>query len=322
MEEMFNCPNVLHYSSWSCSAQNQRSITHKGMFTMGRTAKPPKGFYTAGQAVKKLHMSRSSLYNLVERGQIKKITPPGKTDGFYSKEDVNRLAIAQEAFILQYASDTSTFAVAQEEDIEGIADLNAELFGGTTASRYDLRMAQYRSNPEIFLVLKQDDIVVGYIGIFPLKQEAINKITNGMSESRFRIEVLAPEYITQFKPGEANNVFVIIGVRQGVKKSKLYGARVIEGTIHFLERLAQRRVFIKKAYGTSRTELGIRLSKGLGFRQITPAHEEDEGLLRFELDLETSDHPLLREYQSLAKQASANGRKKQRSVSPKSELEK
>jgi hypothetical protein len=283
------------------------------MFTVGRTAQPPKGFYTAGQAVKKLHMSRSSLYNLVERGQIKKITPPGKTDGFYAKEDVDRLAMAQEAFILQYASDTSTFAVAQEEDIEGIADLNAELFGGTRASRYDLRMAQYRSNPEIFHVLKQDGIVVGYLGIFPLKQVAIDKIMAGMSESRFRIEVLAPEYIAQFKPGEADNVFLIIGVRQGVKKSRLYGARVIAGTVQLLEKLAQRGVFIKKAYGTSRTELGIKLSKGLGFRQITPAHEEDTGLLRFELDLETSDHPLLREYQSLVKQATAHGKKKHNS---------
>src|ERR1700730_13352117 len=48
---------------------------------MGRPANPPKGFYTAGQAVKKLHMSRSSLYNLVEKGRIRKITPPSKTDG-------------------------------------------------------------------------------------------------------------------------------------------------------------------------------------------------------------------------------------------------
>ena len=100
-------------------------------FLMGRAAKPPQGFYTAGQAIKKLHMSRSNLYNLVEKGQIRKITPPNKTDGFYAKDDVDKIAKAQEAFILQYASDTSTFAVAQEEDIEGIADLNAELFGGT-----------------------------------------------------------------------------------------------------------------------------------------------------------------------------------------------
>jgi hypothetical protein len=286
-------------------------------FTMGRTAKPPQGFYTAGQAIKKLHMSRSSLYNLVERGQIKKITPPNKTDGFYAKDDVDRIAQAQEAFILQYASDTSTFTAAQEEDIDGIADLNAELFGGTRASRYDLRLAQYHCNPEIFHVLKQDGIVVGYVGIFPLKQEAIDKIMAGMPESRFRIEVLAPEYITQFRPSEADNVFLIIGVKQGVKKSRLYGARVIAGTITFLEMLARKGVFIKKAYGTSRTESGIGLSKNLGFRLIMPSQEDDD-LLRFELDLETSNNLLLRDYQHLIKQST---RKRPKNVQAKTELE-
>jgi hypothetical protein len=284
---------------------------------MGRTAKPPHGFYTAGQAVKKLHMSRSSLYNLVERGQVRKITPPNKTDGFYAKDDVDRIAKDQEAFILQYASDTSSFSVAQEEDIEGIADLNAELFGGTRSSRHDLRLAQYHCNPEIFHVLKQDGIVVGYIGIFPLKQEAIDRIVAGMPESRFRLEVLAPEYITRFRTGEADNVFLIIGVKQGVKKSRLYGARVIAGTITFLEMLARRGVFVRRVYGTSRTEQGTRLSKNLGFRQITPTQEEDD-VLRFELDLEESNNPLLREYQHLMKQAI---RKRPKNVSAKTELE-
>jgi hypothetical protein len=276
---------------------------------MGRTSKPPKGFYTAGQAVKKLHMSRSSLYALVDRGQIKKITPPNKTDGFYLKSDVDRIAKAQEAFILQYATDTSIFSAAREDDIEGIADLNAELFGGTRKSRYDLRMAQYHANPEIFHVLKQDNIIVGYVGVFPLKQEAIDKIMTGMPESRFRLEVLAPEYITLFQPGEADNVFLIIGVKQNLKKSRFYGARVIAGTIEFLETLAHRGVFIKKAYGTSRTEDGIRLSKGLGFGQIIPASEEDD-LARFELDLETSNNPLLREYQQIMKRMASQRTKK------------
>lgn len=248
---------------------------------------------------------------MVKKGQITRVVPPNRSDGYYLKEEIDKLGKAHELWLLQYTTDTSTFSVAQEEDIEGIADLNAELFGGTGASRYDLRMKQYRANPEIFHVLKQDDIVVGYVGIFPLKQEAIDKIMAGMPESRFRTEVLAPEYITQFRPGEADNVFLIIGVKQNVKRSKLYGARVIGETITFLETLARRGIFIKKAYGTSRTGDGIRLSKGLRFRRIIPTHEEDD-LMRFELDLETSNHPLLKEYQQLLKQTARNAKSVQR----------
>ena len=273
---------------------------------MGRTSPPPKGFYTAAQAIKKLHMPRSTFYDMVERGQIKKITQPNKRDGYYAREDVDKIAKAQEAFILQYATDNSTFEVAQEEDIDGLVDLNAELFGSIGSSknrevRYALRMAQYKVNSQIFHVLKQDGIVVGYVGVFPLKQEAIEKITSGMAESRFRTEALAPEYITQFKPGEADNVFVIIGAKQNVKKSKFYGARLLAGIIEFAETLARRGIIVKWIYGTSRTQDGIRTAKSLGFRQITPIAEEDN-LFRFVLDLQETTNPLFREYQRLVKE--------------------
>jgi len=286
---------------------------------MGRTSPPPKGYYTAGQAIKKLHMPRSTFYDMVERGQIKKITPPNRTDGYYSKEDVDRLAKAQEAFILQYATDTTTFEVATEEDIEGIVDLNAELFGNVGSSknreaRLEQRMAQWRANPQIFHVLKQDNIIVGYVGLFPLKQEAIDKIMAGMAESRFRIEVLAPQYITQFKPGEADNVFVIIGAKQDTKKSKLYGARLITGAIDFVETLARKGIIIKRFYGTSRTQDGIRIARGMGFKQVAVPQEEDN-LLRFVLDLQESTNPLFKEYQRLVKEASEESQKEEVSSS-------
>ncbi|HLI70682.1 MAG TPA: hypothetical protein VKV19_13065 [Ktedonobacteraceae bacterium] len=277
---------------------------------MGRTSSIPPGFYSAGQAIKKLGIPRSTFYDMVERGQISKVVPPNRSDGWYHKSEIDKMARANQLFMLQYATDTSTFEVAKEEDIEGIADLNAELFGSSGSesnriARYNLRMSQHQTNPEIFHVLKQGETVVGYVGIFPLKREAIEKIMSGMAESRFRTEVLAPEYITQFKPGEASEVFLIIGAKQDVKKSKLYGARLISGTIEFLETLARRGVIVKKAYATSRTQDGIRISKSLGFKRITPANEEDN-LLRFEFDLLTSTNSLLKEYQRLAKLAEKN----------------
>jgi hypothetical protein len=273
---------------------------------MGRASAIPPGFYSASQAIKKLGVPRSTFYDMVERGQITKVVPPNKSDGWYHKSEIDKMARANQLFLLQYATDASTFEVAREEDIEGIADLNAELFGNSGESiksreaRYSLRMSQYHTNPEIFHVLKQGETVVGYVGIFPLKHEAIEKIMSGIPESRFRIEVLAPEYITQFKIGEAEEVFLIIGAKQDVKKSKLYGARLISGTVEFFETLARKGIIIKKAYATSRTQDGIRISKGLGFKRVTPTNEEDN-LIRYEFDLLNSTNPLLEEYQRLAR---------------------
>jgi len=271
---------------------------------MGRISNIPKGFYSASQAIKRLGIPKSTFHDMVTKGQIKKVVPPNKSDGFYPKTDIDKMAKAQEAFMLQYATDASTFEIAEEEDTEGIAELYTELFGGNKESRYNLIEEWYNSNHEMFYVLKQDGLIVGYFGMFPLKHEAIEKIMNGLEETRFRTELLTPKYIIpEFKAGVTEEAFLIIGVKQNVKKSKLYGSRTVSGSIEVLETMAKRGIVIKKLYATSRTQQGIRLSKGMGFKQITPIHEEDN-LLRFELDITTTTNPLFKDFQRIAKQSS------------------
>lgn len=281
---------------------------------MGRSGTPPKGFYTAAQAIKKLGLPRSTFYDMVERGQIKKVVPPNKSDGFYLEKDINKMAKANVLFMLQYATDTSTFEKAQEEDIEGITELCIELFGKNGTASYETRLAQYHTNPDIFYVVKQDDVIVGYVGLFPLKQSAIDQIMSGMEEAKFRTGILSPENITQFKPGEADNVFLVLGARQGLPKSKLYGSRLITGAIEAMEQFAQEGIIIKRLYGTSRTQDGIKLAKSLHFKVVTPVAEEDN-LLRFELDLETTSNPLFAEYQRTVRKVLARNKKVEHSSS-------
>lgn len=270
---------------------------------MAKTAKAPTGFYTAKEVMQKLGIGNSTLYHKVETGKIKKVIPPGKKEGYYLKSEIDKMVRAQELFILQYATDSSLFEKASEEDIAGITDLCIELFGKNGTASYETRLAQYRANRDIFYVTRQDDLIVGYFAAFPLKHEAIEQIMSGMEEASFRTGVLSPENITQFRPGEANEVFLVIGVRQGLKKSRAYGATTITGGIEVLENFARRGVIIKRLYATSRTRDGIKLCRDMGFRQVTPVAEEDD-LLRFELDLETTQNPLFRKYQRLAKRAS------------------
>ncbi|HLI06042.1 MAG TPA: helix-turn-helix domain-containing protein [Ktedonobacteraceae bacterium] len=267
---------------------------------MAKTTKAPSGFYTAKEVMQKLGIANSTLYHYVQTGRIKKVTPPDKKEGYYLKSEIDKMVRAKDVFILQYASDTSTFNAAQEEDMQAITDLGIELFGKSGAPSYETRSAQYRSNPEIFYTLKQDNILVGYLAIFPLKHEAIERIMSGVAESTFRTGVLTPENIKPFKPGEADEVFLLIGVRQDARKSKLYGARLISEGIGVFENFAKRGIIIKKLYATSRTRDGIELCRGLGFRQVTPVAEEDD-LLRFELDLETATNPIFKNYQQIVK---------------------
>lgn len=275
---------------------------------MVKTAKAPRGFYTASEAMKILGLASSSFYDLVKAGKLTRVVPPGRKDGYYPKSQVDAIIKAKELFVLEYATDESIFEKAQEEDIKGITDLSIELFGKSGTATYETRLAQYHANPDIFYVLKQDDLIVGYLGLFPLKQAAIDKIMSGVEESFFRTELLTPENITQFTPNEADNVFLIIGVRQNLRRSKIYGARLINGGIEVLEHLARRGIIVKYLYATSRTQDGIRLCKGLGFKQVTPAFEEDD-LLRFRLDLETTEHPLFKKYQRIIRRATGEAKR-------------
>jgi hypothetical protein len=270
---------------------------------VAKTAKAPSGFYTASEVLKKLSIQSSSLKNLVDTGRIKKVIPPDRKEGYYLKVDVDRILRERELFVLQYATDASLFEKAQEEDIQAITDLSIELFGKHGTASYETRLAQYHANPDIFYVLKQDEILVGYLGIFPLKHEAIEAIMSGMEEDRFRTGVLSPENIVQFRPGEAEEVFLIIGVRQDLKRSKGYASRLISGGFEVLENFARKGIIVKRLYATSRTRDGIRLTKGLGFKQVIPTSEEDD-LLRFEWDLEKSTSPLLASYHRIVKRIS------------------
>ncbi len=256
---------------------------------MGRSI-APKGFYTAAQAIKKTGLPASTFHDMVKKKKITRIVPPNRTDGFYPKAEIDKMAKAHELFVLQYATDTSVFEKAEKEDLQGIVDLCVELFGKNGVETYEERLAQYNRNPEIFYVLKQDNLIVGYVGIIPLKQEAINKIMSGIEESRMRTEILTPENITVFRADEADQIFLVIGVQQGLAKSKTYASRVISGGIEAMEDFARRGIIIKKLYATSRTQ--------------TPISEEDD-LLRFELDLATAEEPVFKKYQTIAKRVGA-----------------
>ena len=84
----------------------------------------------------------------------------------------------------------------------------------------------------------------------------------------------------------------------------MHGHHLIAGAIRTLEDLARRGIPVKKLYATSSTSDGIRLSRKLGFREIA---FPGDPLLRFELDLETAETPLVRKYQEIVKKQAAKG---------------
>jgi hypothetical protein len=57
-----------------------------------RREKRTKYYYTAREAQQHLGLSVDAFYYLVDTGKIKRVLPPGKLQGFYSKHQIERLA--------------------------------------------------------------------------------------------------------------------------------------------------------------------------------------------------------------------------------------
>ncbi len=278
---------------------------------MTKTAKALKNFYTATEAIKKLGMPRATFFNLAKAGKIKKVVPEGYKEGYYPKREIDKMALAREMFTLQYTSDSSIFRRAEEKDIQGITDLGVSLFGTSTTPSYENRLACWQKNPDAYYVLEQDELIVGWIALVPLKKEVIDILMGHAQEAvsmfvSMHQNFVIPDNILPFTPGAVHNVFLTLGARQGLPKSTFYGMRLLSGGYEVLKEFARKGILVEKLYATSRTPDGVRLCKNSGFQEETS--NNTSAVKRFWLDLESSTSPFLREYQTIARNYKGSAR--------------
>ena len=269
---------------------------------MARQRKPARGLYTASEAIKKLKMPQATFHHYVKIGKIRKITQPGKTEGFYEKAYIDKMAEASELFALQYASDPITFSVATADDIPGIYDVMAKFWGILGLPSVETRLGWYQINPEIDYVVKREGVVTGYITLLPLKHEAMKQLMDG----EIGTKDLQPGDIKPFTQNVPLECWVGTAVKPGIYKPETYGVRLISGMLNKIKELAENGVNITKLYAKSETPDGIRLSRHLGFEDVTPSPNKMPR--QFVLDLETSDSPYAQEYREVFKHRQ-NGRK-------------
>ena len=219
---------------------------------MAKRAKAPKGFYTASDVMRILGIGNSTLYHYANTGKIKKVVPPDRSEGYYVKAEVDKMAHAKELFLLRYSSSSSTFRKAEEKDIPAIHNLSIEIFGPTIAPSYESRLASYLKNPDIYYVAEQDDILVGYLGIAPIKQDIVERIMGETEEIRSRLltamsEIVIPENILLFEPGEVDNIYLIAVSRQRLSKKQILRNETYYRCIQYYKEICTTRYYCKKA---------------------------------------------------------------------------
>ena len=245
-------------------------------------------------------MPKSTFHHYVEIGRIKRKVPPGRQEGYYEKNYIDKMAEATELAAIQYAEDPAVFTIAAEEDIPGIYDVLISLWGPANATTNETRLSWHRVNPEIDYVVKQEGIIVGFVNLKPLKPETMEKYVAGT----IQVKDIRADEILPFTPGIPLECEAGIAVRAGVQYPKKYAMRLIAGMIKVAYRLAERGVIIRRIYTRSSTPDGIQLARGLGFEDITQEATSSTRLLV--LDFETSRSPFVQQYNHILKQGTAS----------------
>ena len=209
------------------------------------------------------------------------------------KTYIDKMAEASQLYTIQHAEDPATFSLATEEDLPGIYDVFVSLWGPTNATTTETRLSWRTINPKMDYVVKQENIVVGFVNVNPLTHEAIQKYIN----REIQVKDLQPNDILPFTPGIALECEADIAVRAGVQEPKKYGMRLIRGIINVMRQFAKEGIIIKAIYTRSSTSDGIRLANGLGFKTVNSDVEQNSKL--FVLDFETSDSPFAQEYNQI-----------------------
>jgi hypothetical protein len=272
-----------------------------------RRGHPPTGYITAAQAKKKLgDISDGKFRGYIQEGKIERLIPKGMKQGFYRREDVDRLAREIEAIWDSGKRGPQTqFQIATPEDIPTIAAIDEATFN---AGKEDAEpkeaylrwiegtyLCWMTKNPKAFFVLRNaSNKVVAFACLLPIKRDTLNRFVNGT----IKMSDIRSEDVELFEPGKPLHTYVIALCVDPTYKGKIkewYGGRMLSGLRVFLMELARNGIEIETI--TARNEKdkpdGRNLLNKLGIPQLRSPVPD---MYLFSVRVADAGHPMLANY--------------------------
>src|SRR6266571_62024 len=186
-------------------------------------------YYTAQKAQEILDMTYSGLKYQVSIGNIKAEIPKGRRQSYYRAKDVEQVSRDLKAFSLYRKNKPTQFTIVKnEEEMRECLEISKLLFG---AERGDLtkHMKIIGKNPETYYMIKDENQIIGYTAIWPVKPGKLNNLLAQTIPVK-----ISPEDIEVFEGGKIIDIYInVIGIKpsftMGEKRS--YGSRLISGLI-------------------------------------------------------------------------------------------
>jgi len=224
-----------------------------------------KHYYTAGEARQLLEIDVGAFYYLIETGKIKRITPPGKKRGFYSKQQIERL-VDQKLKQMHVEETGPTFMKATWDDLDEEYELATLLLNGNAPYGIPTYQTWLSKNPDTNFILRDQGRLVAFLLVLPVQHRTIKHWING----EIREWEIGSEDILPFIPMQPMECIVMsMATTSDVDKRvrHAYGLRIIRGYLHFLQLLAEQGISIARFYSMGTTVEGCTILKQAGFEE-------------------------------------------------------
>lgn len=258
--------------------------------------KAPEGMYTAQEAIDVIGIPPSAFYGRVNAGEITRVVPKGRKEGFYPKPEVDRYARVQRALNAPYTNEKLDFVPAFNEDLPDIHDLVASVSGGEKhAVPVDILKGWIRRNPQSVHILRKKQEIKGYVALFPVQEETLLKRLSGEllnreipfdDIDRFRpdssILLYIAEMAVQHRPEYLSNNEPIPDKPD--PKAAALGSRLIREISRFITDIQKQGIAIKGFYAVGTSPFGIELCRRIGMQPMDLSTGVREDRIPFCLD--------------------------------------
>ncbi len=259
--------------------------------------KEGKEYYTAAQTKQILGITDGMLYNYIDNGALERIIPPGKKQGVYKRGEVDQLARELQSFIIHRKTKPTKFMrVTTRQEMVECQEISQALFGvGRTT--VDERMKLLEKNPITYHLLKNEDQIIGYAAMMPLKPGRLEKVL----KQTIPVSIEA-EDIEEPREGSSIDLYLhAIGIRPGFStvEKHTYGSRLVAELITQIVELGKQGITIGTIAARSNMPDGIRLMKHAGFTEIEPLTPERR---TFVIEVKESGIPFAKQYKDALRQ--------------------
>ncbi|MDR0502423.1 MAG: GNAT family N-acetyltransferase [Treponema sp.] len=156
------------------------------------------------------------------------------------------------------------------EFINTILDIDASVYPENYQGTFDEIYDRFKANNDIFVLLYEDDKIIGYLCMFPIKKILYDMIIN---DNRVFDSDIPGAYLEQYAPFNTYMLYLISTVIRPEYQKQGLSKYLINGFYDYILNKKKENILFSTALSTSVTLSGKRMLEKLGFHIIKPLSE-------------------------------------------------